>query len=59
MSHQVKNTVSAFEVSSKLLFFTLKNSKIQKIDDQCSSVTKGSICHIKHMYIQPFATEVD
>ena len=28
-------------------------------DDQCSSITKGSIYHINHMYIQPFTTVVD
>ncbi len=27
--------------------------------DQCSSITKGSIFHIKHMYIQTFSMEVD
>ncbi len=25
-------------------------------DDQCSSITKGSIYHIKHTYIQSFTT---
>ncbi len=28
-------------------------------DDQCSSITKGSIYHIKHMYIHHFTTVVD
>ena len=28
-------------------------------DDQCSSVTKGNIYYIKHMYIHPFSKEVD
>ncbi len=28
-------------------------------DDRCSSITKGSIYHIKHWYIQPFTTAVD
>ncbi len=30
-------------------------------DDQSSSITKGSFCYIKHMYIhvQPFSMEVD
>ncbi len=28
-------------------------------DDQCTSITKGSIYYIKHMYIQPFSMEVD
>ena len=28
-------------------------------DDQCSTIAKGSIYHIKHMSIQPFTIEVD
>ncbi len=28
-------------------------------DDQFSSITKGSIYHIKRMYIEPFTTVVD
>ncbi len=28
-------------------------------DDQCSSIAKGSIYHITHMYIHPFTTVVD
>ncbi len=28
-------------------------------EDQCSSITKVSIYHIKHMYIQLFTTVVD
>ncbi len=28
-------------------------------DDQFSSITKGSICHIKHIYTQPFTIGVD
>ena len=28
-------------------------------DDQCSSITKGSIYHIKHTYIHPFNMEAD
>ncbi len=28
-------------------------------DDQCSSMTKGSIYYINHMYIQPFTAVVD
>ncbi len=28
-------------------------------DDQCRSITKGSIYYIKHMYIQPFSMKTD
>ncbi len=31
----------------------------QIADDQCSSITKGNIYHIKHMSIQPFTMGVD
>ncbi len=42
----------------------MKNTFLGKLlkklaDDQCSSITKGSIYHIKHRYIQPFSMEVD
>ncbi len=50
-----KNAVSAFQISCELLSFTMK----KLADDQRSSITKGSIYHIKHMYIQPFTTVVD
>ena len=35
----------------------VKTKKLAEI--QCSIITKGSIYHIKHMYIQPFTTAVD
>ena len=28
-------------------------------DDRCSSITKGSIYHIKPMFIQPFTMDID
>ena len=40
-------------------FFYLGRFLKKLADDQCSSITKGSICHISHMYIQPFATAED
>ena len=49
-----KNSVSAFQISCKLLCFTLKDSRRKNIHDQSSFITKGSIYHIKHMYIQHF-----
>ena len=43
-----KNAVSAFEILCKLLSFTLKDSWRNLADHQCTSITKGSINHIKH-----------
>ncbi len=40
-------------------FFYLGRFLKKLVDDQCSSITKGSIYHINHMYIQPFNTVVD
>ena len=40
-------------------FFCLKKFLKTLADDQCSSKSKGSIYHIKHMYIQLFSMEVD
>ncbi len=54
-----KNAVSAFQISYKLLSFTLERVLKKLADNQYSSITKGSIHHVKHMYIQPFTTVVD
>ncbi len=43
-----KNAVSAFQISCKLLFFYLGRFLKNLADDQWSSLTKGSISHIKH-----------
>ena len=40
-------------------FFCLGKFLKKLADSQCSSITKGSIYYIKHMYIQPFSMEVD
>ncbi len=40
-------------------FFYLGRILKKLADDQCSSITKGSIYHIKPTYIQPFTTVVD
>ena len=40
-------------------FFYLERFLKKLADDQCSSITKGSSYHIKHMYIQPFTKLVD
>ncbi len=40
-------------------FFSLGRFLKKLADDQCSSITKGSIYHIKHIDIQPFIMGVD
>ncbi len=40
-------------------FFYLERFLKKLADDHCSSITKGSIYHVKHMYVQPFTTVVD
>ncbi len=52
----VKNAVSAFQISCKLLSFGLEDLLA---DDQCSLITKDSIYHIKHMSIQTFTMGMD
>ena len=44
-----KNAVSAFQISCKLLPFTLEFLK-KLADNHISSITKGSICYIKHVH---------
>ncbi len=40
-------------------FFYIERFLKKLADDQNSSINKGSIYQIKHMYIQPFTTVVD
>ena len=54
---QSKNTVCAFQITYQLLPVTFKDKKL--LEEQCSSITKSSIYHIKHMPIQPFTMWVD
>ncbi len=54
---QSKNAVFTFQITCRVLCFVLENS--WWADDHSSSITKGSIYYIKHMYIQPFSMEVD
>ncbi len=55
-----KNTVvSDYIRNYKPTFFYLKRLMKKLTDDQCSARTKGSIAYMKHVYIQPFAMEVD
>ena len=51
-----KNAVSAIQISSKLFSLTLEDS--WTISRQCPFITKDSIYHISHMYIQPLTTVV-
>ena len=51
-----KNAVSTLQFLCKLLSFTLKDSFKKLADDQYSSITKGTIYHIKHLYIKHFTT---
>ena len=45
---QSKNVVCAFQITFKLLSFYLGRFMKKLADDQCSSITKGNICHTKH-----------
>ena len=56
---QSKTAVCAFQITYNLLPFTLEDFLNKLSDDQCSSITKGSFYHIKHMTIQPFTMGVD
>ncbi len=42
----------------KSTFFCLGKFLNKLADDKCSSITKGSIYYIKHMYIKPFTAGV-
>ncbi len=54
-----KNAVSATSDFMQTASCYLERFLKELAGDQCSSLTKGSIYHIKHMYIQPFTTVVD
>ena len=58
MSHKIKTQYLHFrlQVSYFLFNFTLEDAW-RNLDNQCSSITKGSIDHIKHMSI-PFSMKV-
>ncbi len=51
-----KNAVSAFQITYKHTSFYLERLLKKLADDQFSSITKGSICYVKHtcMYLQLF-----
>ena len=50
-----KNAVFAFQISCELLHLARFMEKL--VDGQSSSLTKGSVYHIKRVYIQPFTTQ--
>ncbi len=55
---KTKNAVCA--LSSHAKYFLLSWKIPEKLaDDKCSSITKGSIYHIKRMYIQSLSIEVN
>ena len=54
-----KNTVSANSNFMHNTSFYLERFQEKLADDQCSSITEGSIYHVSHVYIQPFTTVVD
>ncbi len=56
---QSKNAVSSFYITRRVLSFSLGKFLKWLANDQSSSITKGSIYYIKHVYIQPFSMEVD
>ncbi len=58
LPHKVKTQYLHFNFM-QTTFFYLERFLKKLAEDQCSFITKGSIYHIKHMYIQPFTTVVD
>ena len=58
---QSKNAVCVFYTvdHTQSASFCLGKFLKKFADDQCSSITKGSMYYIKHMYVQPFSMEVD
>ncbi len=55
---QKKNAVSADLSHTENVLLSWKTEEITA-DDKSSSISKGSIYYIKHIYIQPFSMEVD
>ena len=55
----LKNAVSAIQISLQTTFIYLGRFLKKLANDQSSSITKGSIYHVKHVYIQPCTTIVD
>ena len=54
LHHQIKHSLC---ISDN--FFYLGGFLKKITDDQCSSLTKGSIHHIKHISIQPFSKAIN
>ncbi len=58
LPHQVKRSICISDFMQTTFFYLGRFLK-KLADDQWSSITKGSIYHIKHIYIQPFTTVVE
>ena len=56
--HKVKTQYLHFRLHANY-FFYLERFLKKLADDQCSARSKGSIYHIKHMYMQSFTAVVD
>ena len=54
MNKKVANLHKSYNIQTTL--FCLERFPKKLADDQFSSITKDSIYHIKHMYIQPFTS---
>ncbi len=59
LSYEVKMQYGHFRFLTNYFLLTLGDFVKKLIDNQCSSVTKGSIYHIKCMSIQVFTMGVD
>ena len=58
LSHKI-NAVCAFQITYNLFPFFSGRFLKKLAEDQCSSMTEGSIYHIKHIFIQLFTMRVD
>ncbi len=58
LPHQVKMQYLHFRFHANYTFFYSGRFLKKLADDQCSSISKGSIYHINHMDMQPFTTVV-
>ncbi len=58
LPHQIKRSICISDFMQTTFFYLGRFLK-KLADDQYSSITKGSIKHIKHMYIHHFTTVVN
>ncbi len=57
--YKVKTQYVHFRLHINYTFFYLEKFLKKLADNQCPTITKGSIYHIKHMSIQPFTKLVE